>query len=144
MPTRLRFSTGRDILSWGVCRKTASKFAHVDFLMSDGQLLGAIPGKGVVLRSPTPEKELRSLVLEAPVENGYKYALEQLGKPYDWGAILGLSSPFPVQRNWLDDRLWYCSELAVASLMQAGLPLFPVFAWGITPRDLSLSPLLKN
>lgn len=44
---------------------------------------------------------------------------EQIGKPYDWTALLG----FVLWRDWSDDDRWYCSELAGAYLIEGGATL---------------------
>lgn len=140
--TYIHFSAGYDLLSWLVCQKTGCAFSHCDFLMSDETLLGALPNHGVQVRKPEDLlKFKRSLILEAPVENGWEFAKTQIGRPYDWGAIIGMGIPFP--RDWHDDSRWFCSELIIASLLEAGLTITSPNAWGVSPRDLLLSPLLN-
>lgn len=140
MATLIRFNAGSDILSALIRWKTGSKFNHADFLLPDGKLLGAVPGLGVVIHSVGAEKD--AAIYEVKIENGFEYALLQLNKPYDFGAVLGLGLPFP--RNWQNDERWFCSELICASLLKAGCCVISPESWGISPRDLLLSPLLKR
>jgi uncharacterized protein YycO len=59
------------------------------------------------------------------------FARLQLGKPYDWTAIVG----FIVQRNWAEPDAWFCNELAEASLVAGGRPRWRSDLNRITPRD---------
>lgn len=105
------------------------------------KLLGALPGGGVQWRKHPPNNETRFALYEVAVEDGWKYAQTMVGKPYDYIAAAMLGLPFP--RDWKDDSRWYCSELASASLLYAGMPIISPDTWGVTPRDLLLSPLIK-
>lgn len=140
--TYIRFSAGSDPISWLVQARTGCKWSHADLLLPDGKLLGALPGSGVQARSRI-RGEIRSCICEVPIAKGYEWSLKQVGKPYDWGAVAGLASPFPIKRNWMDEKHWFCSELAYASLLHAGISLFSQEAWGITPRDLLISSYVK-
>lgn len=141
--TLIRFSASNHPLSWLVQQRTGCVWSHCDLILPSGKLLGALPGDGVQVRDRI-EPETRFAVYEVPVTNGHKYAQQQINRPYDWGAIIGLSCPFPVKRNWRDPHYFYCSELVFMSLESAGLKLFSPDCWGVTPRDLLLSPLLKR
>lgn len=54
----------------------------------------------------------------------------QLGKPYDWTALLGFIS----RREWQQDDAWFCSELSETFRTLFGIPRFRYGAWLITPR----------
>lgn len=54
----------------------------------------------------------------------------QLGKPYDWTALLGFIS----RRKWQEDDSWFCSELSEAFRALFGIPRFRFGSWLITPR----------
>lgn len=137
--TLIRFNAGTDFLSSLIRWRTGSRFNHCDFVLPDGTLLGAVPGVGVTRHSVGAEKAFA--LYEVEIENGYEYAISQMRKPYDFGAIVGLGLPFP--RNWQSDDKWFCSELLAASLFKAGMPVVSSQSWGVTPRDLLLSPLFK-
>ena len=66
-------------------------------------------------------------------------AESQIGKPYDWTALLGIG----LHRNWQDDDAWFCSELVAWSFAAAGQPLFrkevmrrvtPEHLWMLAPK----------
>jgi hypothetical protein len=62
-----------------------------------------------------------------------RFARTQIGKPYDFGAILGLG----IQRDWHNPNRWFCSELVTASAEYAGTFWFRQGElWRVTPGDL--------
>lgn len=65
-------------------------------------------------------------------------ARSQLGRPYDWTAVVGLG----LHRDWQEDDAWFCSELVAWAAAQAGEPWFRESALRrITPQHLwMLSP----
>jgi len=69
----------------------------------------------------------------------WAFALRQIGKPYDWTAVLGIG----LHRDWQDDDKWFCSELAAASVAAAGIDLVRKTKNRITPQDLYQSPLVR-
>lgn len=141
--TYIRFSAGNDPISWAIQARTACKWSHCDLLLPDGSLLGSLPGGGVQARSRI-HGETRFAICEVPVVEGASWAESQIGKPYDWGAVLGLASPLPIRRNWADPHFFFCSELAFLSIAHAGLNLLQPHSWGITPRDLWCSSLVTE
>lgn len=50
----------------------------------------------------------------------YSFLNDQIGKPYDWGAIAGIIA----REDWDSDTKWYCSELIEAALKYAGRDRF--------------------
>lgn len=56
------------------------------------------------------------------VTDGYKWASEQVGTPYDWAGALGLG--LTPGRDWKQDDKWFCYEFAAGVLQAAGRPLF--------------------
>lgn len=50
-------------------------------------------------------------------EVGLQWARDQIGKGYDYWALLGLALR---RGTWAEDDRWHCSELVEATLMQAG------------------------
>ncbi len=55
---------------------------------------------------------------------------DQVGKPYDWTALLGLLS----RRDWQQDDAWFCSELAETFRSLFSAKKFRADAWLITPH----------
>lgn len=139
--TLLRFSASNHPISWLVQQRSGCRFSHVDFLVGD-RLLGALPGGGVQWRFALPKLETRSAYFEVPVKDGWRYAETMVGKSYDYIAVALLGLPFP--RQWTDDNRWFCSELVAASLLHAKMPIVNPDSWGVTPRDLLLSPLITK
>lgn len=139
--TLLRFSCGKGLISWIVQQRTGCWASHCDFVLPSNKLLGALPGGGVQERDRLAG-ETRFALYELPIENGWKYAQTQIGTPYDYWAVVGMGIPFP--RDWHNDKFWYCSELVAKSLLEAGLPIVNPEIFGVTPRDLLMSPLLKR
>ena len=140
----IQFSTTDQFASKAIAFLTWSWASHVDFVMPDGQLFGAlaIENGGGVQFHPMEKMYTRieRYTVNAP-DSVLDYALSQKGKPYDWGGIFGILSR---GRNWQDDDKWFCSELVAYSFMKAGVPLLNETSNRITPRDLLISPLLTR
>ena len=74
--------------------------------------------------------------------NFTRFLVAQLGKEYDYGAIVRFLTREPVNR-WSKDK-WFCSELFFEAALVAGRELLQrCAAWEVPPRDLPRSPLLK-
>lgn len=127
------------IIKWG----TMSDIDHVQFVLSNGDRLGAMPGVGVSFGSaPRPTDTVHRFGLDAP-DATLSYALDQVGKPYDLGAVLAIAMRRPLHHDWRQADRWFCSELVAACCEQAGRPLLAApDLTVITPRDLMLSPYL--
>ena len=68
----------------------------------------------------------------------------QLGKKYDWLAILSLGL---FKRDWQSETKWFCSELLLTALNKCtSLRLLntDADAFRVTPRDLYLSPFMNR
>ena len=132
---------------------TRSKWNHVDMVF-DNHLIGAVAlhatpesiNGGVQLT--TWEHRLKaSKIVEyiaydlplADEQAAFSYALEQVGKPYDWKGAAGLLAP---NRNWEEDTKWFCSELAAAVALQGGVKAINRSASRIDPGMFELSPFL--
>lgn len=142
----LRFVAHRGIFSW-IVKAFQYGFwpSHVETEMPEGGLLGAsFWGKGVVnhpigydtgdfyqesfLQIPaTPEQE----------EIFYTFLRSQIGKPYDWTAIISFLIWW---RDWHEEDSWTCSELVAIALSKCGLfPDHLVVGFNrITLRDILL------
>jgi uncharacterized protein YycO len=140
----LQFSTEKGIGSLIIRRMTWSEYSHVDIVMPNGDLLGARANGGVQIRKPGYGKFTKvhhEVAVDAP-DSVYEFAKSQVGKPYDWKAILN----FGLERNWQEDDSWFCSELVAWTFMKAGHPLLDpdVQLYRISPRDLLLSTALSD
>lgn len=140
-----------------ICRLSHSPFSHGDIVMHDGALLGSSnspqapcirgnPG-GVAIRPPEYEEFCIRRWARVPCSEGtklafYAYAADQLGKPFDRGALnfkTFLSADFR-SRNWREDTAWYCHELIARACEVAGV--FPWKLIGIKNRVTSADLLL--
>lgn len=132
--TKSKSLTSRLIQNWTWC-----PYVHVQFVIADGKYrLAAFPGVGVDIQKPNPDDQVLRLDVDAP-ERVIRYALTQLGKPYDWSAIAGIVA----HRDWRDRGSWICSELVAWSFEKAGVPLLRADHLNrVTPRDILLSPRL--
>lgn len=66
----------------------------------------------------------------ADVDGARAWLNAQVGKPYDWTALLS----WVVRRDWQEDDAWFCSELVEACRSRFGRPVFREQASRITPR----------
>lgn len=143
----IQFSAQRLIGSAAIRYFTWSPYSHVDFVLPNGMLLGARAARGVALYSPAEWQASRVATYSVATnirqqEAILRAARSQIGKPYDWGGVLGIALR---SRRWQADDSWFCSELVTWAFEQAGVPLLRTTdAWRITPRDLLLSPHLKS
>lgn len=133
----LQFSAKAAPASWLIRRFTWSDYSHVDFVLPNGCLLGASGSGGVAIRRTGRYSACDRFTVDAPA-SVLNIAASQVGKPYDWPAILGMVG----RHNWQNEDAWFCSELVSWAFQQAGHPLLHAPKHRITPRDLLLSPYL--
>lgn len=144
---KIQLVTAKGLASKMIRDFTWSDYSHVDFVMPDGNLLGAHLSGGVAVREPNYEVFTAKLVGEIPLspiksDLVYRFAQGQIGKKYDLTAIINFGFH---KRNWREDDCWFCSELVAWCFEQARIPLLnpAVDVWRITPRDISLSPVVN-
>lgn len=135
---KLLFSRRRHIGSWLIRFVTWSEYSHVDLVLDDSLLIGAIAGDGVVLNrfSDRLAKSSKAVTMEIPVKDmaaSEAFAISQLAKKYDWLGVIGIG----LKRNWQEDDKWSCAEL-VASILAAGgqRPFDSKYHHRITPQHL--------
>lgn len=127
MTIRLQFTAENSLLSWAIRYLSAGPYSHVDSILPDGRLLGArtdsVGGAppGVQIRTPDYNKfssvALVELVATPAQELAFRsFEMAQVGKPYDDTAIWG----FAADRDWREPDSWFCSELILAALEEAG------------------------
>ena len=125
--------------SYAIRTLTLSHWSHVGILC-DGMVIEAQAGLGVVCRSL--EASLKGVsdfqiveyrnIQEGPVVS---FALDQVGKPYDYTALFGILAG----RNWQDQSSWFCSELTASALHAANYPIFQFEACSrVVPQHLWL------
>ena len=142
---QLLFTTTRWPASWLIRTGTWSAWSHVALVDGD-QVIESVMGHGV-----------RRVPLYSAIRRASRHALvslsarnpaliiaaagEQLGKPYDYSAILGLG----LHRDWQEDDAWFCSELVAWAFQQAGEPLFRAECLRrVTPQHLYMLPALPE
>lgn len=158
---KLLFSANKTIVSRTIRIATWSKYSHVDFILSNDIpdllrhniyrypgfykfpiVLGAVVGKGVSLREMSQVLESSTQYAIAKVDVSDKaidYAISQLGKKYDYSAILG----FPTRSDIENQNKWFCSELVAWAIERSGTDLFNEPISRITPRDLAIHPYVE-
>lgn len=145
---RLRFTKNNTITSHVIRAFTWSDYSHVEFALDTG-FLGAlgwggksksgIQFKGGVQLRPFDYNytgEFQAAEVDVPDENTkqqiLKFAMSQIGKSYDWTAILGIG----FHRDWHENDSWFCSELIAEAFEQAKFPLIRDSVNRITPGML--------
>ncbi|WP_342617224.1 hypothetical protein [Rhodoferax sp. GW822-FHT02A01] len=64
-------------------------------------------------------------------EAAEQFALDQVGKKYDWLGCLGA----PWRAHWQNPNRWYCSELAEAALVAGGRKRWRDEKMGVSPME---------
>jgi len=115
---------GSKIIRW----KTKSKWSHVGIVDLKRQVVFEAVWPDGVVQTPLDKVIARSNEWECrelPVEHygpAIAYMVSQLGKPYDTLGVLGLG----FNRNWQDDKKWWCSEYVAMVALQGAIRGFPV------------------
>lgn len=149
MPSvRLLFSTSRHPGSAIIRAFTWSRWSHVALINGDQVIEAAAPHG--VRRAPLAqaiEHAHRSAIVSLPCSDPGRIiaaAASQIGKPYDWTAVLGLG----LHRDWQETDAWFCSELVAWAFARAGESLFraevlrrvtPQHLWMLQP----VSPVVR-
>lgn len=114
------YVAGDGLIGAAIRAVEGGRWSHVGIIDGD-HVIEAVWSEGVRIR------KLSSLIADRPIheilevplpdeEKAILWARSQIGKPYDFGGVLGLG----FNRNWSDDRRWYCSELAGGAALQGG------------------------
>ena len=141
----LRFVLHSGFFSWffnWLCQFAQRDWAtHIDICMRDGSYISAM-GDGVRKRPLNYDvrrftrEEFRYIAATADQVDIFEAFLEsQIGKPYDYGAVLSFFWPW---RDWQSFDAWDCSELIAQAFVECGMcPKNGVFRPSrVTPRDL--------
>lgn len=76
-------------------------------------------------------------VTDEQYKNIVAYLDEQVGKPYDFRGV----ASFMLRRNIGKEGAWFCSELALAAFLGAGVMLLRCPPFKATPTMLSYNPV---
>jgi uncharacterized protein YycO len=137
---------GTSLISWGIRFQTRSKYSHSAIWLDDGTVVEAwthgvrrvdTPSED---HTPNTEVDIFSINYDFDQAKAQLFALDQIGKKYDYWAI----PRFISRRDEPADDKWFCSELVAASCHDGGCDLLhPSMPHGhISPRDIGMSPLL--
>lgn len=116
---------------------TFSRWNHAAIEIDGVVYESVAPGGVRVVSAPAyagrwKRAEAVAVKLSSPSDS-CEFLRAQVGKPYDWGAVLAL----PFRAKWQSPEKWFCSELVYEALRVGG-GLMPgrLPANRVTPRDL--------
>ena len=138
---RILFCSNRNPLSVVIRASTWSRWSHVALV--DGESVIEATGLHGVRRAPLWD------VLSHAVDHAFvdipandpagiiEAAASQIGKPYDYSALLGLA----LHRDWQRENAWFCSELIAWAFEQNKQPLLrSEVLRRVTPQHLWMLP----
>lgn len=129
-----------DLISAIIRARTQCAWSHCGFYDTETKLTysAMFDGKGMAWRPV--KRTQKMLLLTAPgVDEAFKWALTQIGKPYDWKAILGIA----IGKNMHADGHLFCAYVCFGSFIATANPLLAHWALPLehlTPRDMLVSP----
>ena len=132
---RLLFSTSHHPMSAVIRACTWSNWSHVALVAGPFAIEAVTTGVRKVPVLDAMDRAKRAAVVELPCRDPRAViaaAESQLGKPYDFTAIVGLG----LHRDWQEDDRWFCSELVAWAFEVAGAPLFRTGYWRVTPQTI--------
>jgi uncharacterized protein YycO len=124
----------------------SEKYVHAGNVIEAWE--GGVRLAGNISTSHTPGTRVDLFEFAAPLtateeQAVARFLVRQLGKGYDYLAIVRFITREPVNR-WQKSR-WFCSELVFEACLTAGRNLLErCAAWEMPPRDIPRSPLLKS
>lgn len=138
---QLLFSTSRYPFSTLIRAVTWSRWSHVALVAGPHVIeASALEGVRQISKSYAISHALDYCLVDLPARDPQAIidaARSQIGKPYDWTAIAGLS----LHRDWQEEDSWFCSELVAWAAAQAGEVWFrPDALRRVTPQHLWMLP----
>jgi uncharacterized protein YycO len=140
------FFSGTSIIAYAIRFLTWSKYHHVGLILPDGYYWEAGTSEGVCsyLKQSIPYSYN---IYEIQVDdNQYEkiksFLVAQKGKPYDWSGFLRFL--FPQKLDCKYREAWFCSEFVFCSFSAAGISLINDKIYRVSPKKLSISPLLVS
>lgn len=113
-----------------------SSWSHCGIILPDGSVVHADAYQGGVVHESWDKfswarTRLSTKFIELPDDDAaHKFALDQIGKPYDWSGVIGIG----IRRNWQADTAWFCSELVEAACVAGGRQRFENNIWRVNPQ----------
>lgn len=138
---QLLFSSSGSPISTLIRAATWSHWSHVG-LVANGEVIEATPLYGVrqIKLEDAINRASDSALVELPARDPqriFQAVRSQLGKPYDWRAVLGLG----LRRDWQERDAWFCSELIAWAAAEAGEPWYRCESLRrVTPQHLWMLP----
>ena len=135
MTVKILVCSDKHFASWVIRIGTMSKWSHVGIAFGD-VVFDTMLKTGVNIQSLTEFKSkhthIEEIEIDIPDESAaYDFALAQIGKKYDWTALVGMV----IQRNWQETDSWFCSELVEAIIKAGGKQRFRSDVSRITPHQ---------
>ena len=140
------FFKGSWLVGSAIRWQTWGDWGHVALQFPSGVSYESVGLKGVIEHLGGHPRINEATVLElhcttSEVEAMEKWCKEQVGKGYDYRAILRFVTR---SRYWSNDR-WFCSELGFCASREASIELFSrVKPWKVHPSLLFTSPKLTS
>lgn len=144
---RILLYQGKSVISRIIRWQTRSRYSHAAIELDSRQIIEAWHVGGVRLLESVYEGHTPRTVVDCfEVDGDYDgdavegWLLRQVGQKYDFTAI----ARFMSRRDHPTNGKWFCSELTAEAFKIGGLELLRrIPPSHISPRDLSLSPLLR-
>lgn len=142
---RLLFCTSKKPGSMLIRAFTWSAWSHVALVDGDEVIEAVWPRVRVAPLQAVLAAHSAHAFVDLPAEVGQRViqaARSQVGKPYDWTALIGIV----LRRDWQEGGSWFCSELAAWAMARGGAPLFrsdtlhrvtPQQLWMLDPAAMS-------
>jgi uncharacterized protein YycO len=107
-----------------------SQFSHVAAVLPGDRVIETTWSNGVRERglSSLQEDALRYAMFEIALHDevaAETFLREQIGKPYDKMALLGIG----FGRDWQNDNAWYCSEMITTAIAKGGYAMYGADAY---------------
>lgn len=138
---KIVFARRNTLGSWLLRFFTWSPYSHVGAIFEDNHgapllVVHSTSPEGVHVTEWDKFSEQYNVceVCEVSVPNedaAFDFLQSQIGKPYDWSAILGFIFR---ASDWERDDAWFCNELVEAALVAGGKRRFRESLARITPR----------
>lgn len=139
---------GSGLLSRLIRLQTRSEYSHAAWVRSDGSVIEAWGCYGVRhVANPWSihrENEIVDLwaiegITRQQVREVERFLVSQLGKPYDWLAVLR----FVTRRPQPENEDWFCSEVLMAAFWKARVAFLSAAPHLVAPGHLPWSPLMR-
>lgn len=136
---------GTGFISRSIRFQTRSIYSHSALQFTSGKIIEAWHTEGVRwIRDPFDQHSTSTLIdvygINGVVDEDVAkaFAGAQIGKEYDFWTV----GRFLTRRKAPRNDKWFCSELVITILREAGLNILNGNPSELSPRDVSISPLL--